>query len=221
MKAKGCSLREKKYARTKIAIMNAFMERLKHSRFEDISIKKVCGDAEVAEGTFFNYFPEKIDVIRYYLFLTTAKIVWKARRETPAGSYLLLIDTVFRQLAEEVYNNNLTYQIISVLLAQNERPRKITISALEKKLVFPDCPGIEETSPVLFEEWFRECVILAQKNGEIPETVNVDDLVISLMTIMCGTLLAIRFVDSDSRGCHYTRQLQALWRGVGAKERNK
>jgi len=221
MKAKEYSLREKKYARTKIAIMNAFMERLKKSRFDDISVKKVCVDAEVAEGTFFNYFPEKIDVIGYYLSLATVKIVWKARRETPAGRYLPLIDMVFSQLSGEVYNNNLMYQIISVLLAQDERPRKITISALEKELAFPDCPGIEETSPVLFEEWFKECIILAQKNGELPAAVNADDLVISLMTIMCGTLLAIRFRDSDSRGGHYKRQLQALWRGVGAKEQNK
>ena len=139
MKENEYSLREKKHARTKNAIMNAFMERLRHNRFDDISVRNVCDDAEVAEGTFFNYFPEKIDVIGYYLHLMTLKMIWKAKKETSSGKYLPVIDSVFRQLVEELNNNNLTYQIISVLLVQSERPKKVTISALEKRLAFPDC----------------------------------------------------------------------------------
>ena len=217
MKAKEGSLREKKHAKTKIAIMNAFMERLKHSRFDDISIKKVCEDAEVAEGTFFNYFPEKIDVIGYYLYLTTLKMIWKAQKETSTGKYLPLIDSVFSQLSEEWNNNNLTYQILSVLIVHSERPKKVTIPALEKRLAFPDCAGIEETPSVVLDEWFKECVILAQKNGELPSKANVDDVVVSLMTIITGTLLAIRFSKINNRGYHYIRQLQVLWRGFGVR----
>jgi AcrR family transcriptional regulator len=211
------SLRETKHARTKIAIMNAFMDRLRHNHFDEISIKEVCRDAEVAEGTFFNYFPEKIDVIGYFLYLTTVKIIWKGKKETSAKEYIPLIDSVFSQMSEECNNNNLTYQILSVLLAQSERPRRITISAFEKKLAFPHCAGIEETPTMALDEWLNECVILAQKNGELSAKINVEDVVVSLMTIITGTLLAIRFSNSNSRGYHYMRQLQALWRGLGVK----
>ena len=77
------SLREKKHARTKIALMSSFIERLRNSRFEDISIRDVCKSAEISEGTFFNYFPEKIDVITYYVNLMTMKVIWKARQKAP------------------------------------------------------------------------------------------------------------------------------------------
>ena len=50
------SLRERKYAKTKISLANAFMERLKTKRFSDIAIKEVCENVEVSEGTFYNYF---------------------------------------------------------------------------------------------------------------------------------------------------------------------
>ena len=209
------SLRERKYAKTKVAIMNAFMDRLKHNRFDDISIKEVCRDAEVAQGTFFNYFPEKIDVIGYFLYLTTIKMIWKGKKRTSAKVYLPLIGSVFSQMSEECNNSNLTHQILSVLLAQSERPRRVTISALEKKLAFPHCAGIEETPSMVLDEWFKECVILAQKNGELSSKINVEDVVVSLMTIITGTMLAIRFSNSNSRGYHYVRQLRALWRGLG------
>jgi AcrR family transcriptional regulator len=217
MQAKEYSLREKKHARTKIAIMNAFVERLRRSRFDDIAIREICRDLEVAEGTFFNYFPEKTDVLGYYLYLTTMKMIWQSRKSTPAGKYLPLIDSVFAQLSDELNNNNVAYRIISVLLVQSERPKRIVVSELEKKLAFPDCPGIEGTPAMILDEWFKECVISAQKKGELPARANVDDVVVSLMTIIAGTLLATRFSDNNSLGYHYMRQLQSFWRGMGVK----
>jgi AcrR family transcriptional regulator len=214
-------LRERKYARTKVGLMNAFMDRLKRSRFDDISIREVCQDAEVAEGTFFNYFPEKIDVVGYYLHLTTLKMIWKAKEETPAGKYIPLIDSVFGQISEELNNDNVIYQIISVLLVQGDRPKKIEISALEKKLAFPDYEGIEEMPSVILDEWLKECVVLAIKNGELPPKTKTEDVAVSLMTIIAGTLLAIRFGKSNGREYHYTRQLKALWKGLGVKEQGK
>jgi len=221
MEVKEYSLREKKHAKTKIVIMNAFMERLKHNRFDGISIKEVCKDIEVAEGTFFNYFPEKIDVIGYYLYLATLKIIWEAQEDAPAGKYLPLINSVFSHLSDEFNNNNAAYQIISVLLVQSQRPRKMAISDLEKRLAFPNCEGIEKIPSVILDEWLKEQVILGLNNGELPPKTNVEDIVVSLMTIIIGTLLVVRFNNSNSRDYHYMRQLKALWRELGANGNDK
>jgi len=209
------SLREKKHARTKIGLMNAFMERLETSRFEEISIKEVCRDLEIAEGTFFNYFPKKLDVIVYYLLLTNVKMSWTANRETPASRYLPRIDSLFLQISERLKNNNVIFQIISVLLAQNERPKKIAISALEKRLAFPGCEGIEKIPAMAIDEWLTGCIKSALKNRELPPKTKVEDVVVSLVTIITGTLLAVRFNNSKSREYHYLRQLKALWKGLG------
>ncbi|MDD5654895.1 MAG: TetR/AcrR family transcriptional regulator [Candidatus Omnitrophica bacterium] len=215
------SLREKKSARTKIAIINAFMERLKRKSFDDISIREVCRDAEVAQGTFFNYFPEKIDVISSYLHLMTSKMIWKAKNEVPAGRYLDIIDSVFKQLSVEWSSSNLAYQILSVLIAQGVRPKDISLSGIEKKLFFPDCPGIEEAPSVILDQWLKGCIIGARKNCELPLNINVDDVVISLITIITGTLLALRFENVNKCGYHYRRQLHDLWRVLGAEEKGR
>ena len=218
------SLREKKHARTKIALMNAFIERLRNSRFEDIAIKDACKNAEISEGTFFNYFPGKIDVITYYVNLMTMKLIWKARQKTSKGKYIVLINAFFKEMADEFTKLDITYELISIMVVQHEKPKKTALTDIEKHLVFPDLAGIEDIAPLMIDEFFRECMEGALKNGELPESVNIDNTLVSLVTIMVGTMIAVKFSDvvkfKDVKSVkhHYLRQLQMLWTGLGIKK---
>lgn len=136
MRVKEYSLRERKHVKTKIAIMDAFIKRLEKTRFDDISIREICKIVEVSEGTFFNYFPEKIDIINYYMNLMFLKVVWKTQKEAPQGKYLALINTVFRKLAEELNNVNIMYQLIAIMIVRQERPKTVAISNLERQIFF-------------------------------------------------------------------------------------
>ncbi len=210
-------LRERKHAKTKIAIMNAFIKRLESSRFEDISIKEICRDVEVSEGTFFNYFPEKIDIINYYTHLIFLKVIWKARKDSPQGKNLDLINTVFEKIAEELDNANIIYQIISIMLIQKERPKQIAIPDIEKYIAFPGYAGIEDIPTVFIDDFLRECLKGAVKNSELPKDTKINDVLVSLMAILGGTLLATKLADIKDRACHYIRQLQLFWKGLGLK----
>jgi len=218
MTEKKYSLREKKHARTKIVLMNAFLARLRNCRFEGISIREVCASAEISEGTFFNYFPEKIDVITYYVNLMTMKVIWKAQQKAPKGKYIALINVFFEEMADEFNNVNIAYELISIMVAQHEKPKKAAISDIEKHLVFPDLAGIEDMSPLLTEEFFGECIEGALKNGELPGNVKIDNALVSLLTIMVGTMIAVKFSNIKNIKYHYTRQLQILWTELGAKK---
>lgn len=212
------SLREIKHARTKIALMSAFLERLRNSHFEDISIKEVCQSVEVSEGTFFNYFPEKINVITYYVNLMTMKVIWKARKKVPKDKYIALINTFFEALADELGAINITYQIISIIVIQHEKPKKAVIPDIEKQLVFPGLAGIEGISPLMMDEFFEECINGALNNGELPGRVNADNTLVSLLTIMVGTMIAVKFRDNIKNiKRQYLRQLRMLWTELGVR----
>lgn len=211
MKVDKYSLRERKHARTKIAIMNAFIERLGKAPFEDISVREICESIEISEGTFFNYFSEKIDIINYYARLLFLKIVWKTRNEVPPEKYFASIEAVFKNAAAELNNINLIYQIISVLIRQREKPKAIAISNIEKRLAFPDCDGIENIPTIFIDDFFKNCVQAAIENGELPKKTNINDVLVSLMTILTGTLLATKFTNVKGRAYHYMRQLHILW----------
>jgi len=212
------SLREKKHARTKIALMSAFMTRLRNSRFEDISIRDVCKNAEVSEGTFFNYFPEKIDVITYYVNLMTIKLVWNAQQKSPKGKYITLVNAFFEELADEFAKINIKYEIISIIVVQHEKPKKSVIPDIEKHLFFPNLDGIEDIAPLFMDEFLKKCLEGALKTGELPENVNIDNALVSLLTIMVGTMIAIKFNNVKNIKYQYLRQLQILWTELGVKK---
>ena len=217
MKVREYSLRERKHAKTKIAIMNAFIKRLKKSRFENISILQICKDVEISEGTFFNYFSQKLDIINYYLYFLFLKVLWKTKKETPQGKYLASIEAVFKNAAQELDNINIIYQIISILIMQRERPKAITISNIEKRLAFPDYDGIEDIPVAFIDHFFEECLKAALKNGELPKKTNIDDVLVSLMAILGGTLLAAKLGNIKDHAYHYIRQLKLLWKGLEVK----
>jgi hypothetical protein len=217
MVAEEYSLRERKHAKTKIAIMDAFIKRLEKTRFDDISIREICKSVEISEGTFFNYFSEKVDIINYYSHLLFLKIFWKAQNEIPPGNYLALIEAVFKNVAAELNNVNIIYQIISVMIMQRDKPKTIIIPDVEKHFAFPDYKGIEDITPVFIDDFFEKCLKEAIKNGELPKKINIDDVLVSLTTIMVGTLLATKFVNIKDRTYHYMRQFNLLWKGLGIK----
>lgn len=57
--------RERKKEETKERIFNAAMKLFKARGFEETTIDDITGKADVAKGTFFNYFPKKEAVLRH------------------------------------------------------------------------------------------------------------------------------------------------------------
>lgn len=221
MAGKEYSLREIKHARTKITIMKIFIAALEKARYDDISIRCICRDAEISEGTFFNYFPEKIDIIHFFIQAILLKAIWQSRQFVPERHKLVLIETVFENLAGSINNANIMYQLIAAMMDQRELPKRGGVAPIERELLFPGCTGIEGVRDSGMEEFLTDCLKGAVKNGEIPKNANIDDMVVSLVTILTGTLLATKFADKDNNNIvyHFKRQLAILWSGIGGTAR--
>jgi len=76
--------------------------------------------------------------------------------------------------------------------------------------------GIEDVQSLLMEDFLRECLAGALKNSELPAKTNIADTLVSLMTIMVGTMIAVKFNDIRNIKYQYQRQLQMLWKESGA-----
>lgn len=68
------------------------------------------------------------------------------------------------------------------------------------------------------DEFFKDCLKKALKNGELPGHTKIGDVLVSLLTIMVGTLIAGKVADVSDLKYHYQRHLQMLWRELGAKK---
>lgn len=212
---KDFTLREKKYAKTKIALANAFIERLKKTKFSEISIKEVCESVEVSEGTFFNYFPQKVDVVFYYKQIIGLKISWEIKQSWGKKSPWALIEFTFNSIASELSQPYLFYEIISLFTAERKKSKEMALIPAEKFYANPGCGGIEDIPVELVEETLLALIKEAKQNGEFKEEIKPEEILLALMTILVGVPLAINIEDFGMLKKYYRLQLAILWKAVG------
>lgn len=209
------TLREKKYAKTKIILANAFMERLKKNRFNDISIKEICESVEVSEATFFNYFPQKVDVVFYFKQLFSLKLAYEIKKKSVQMGPQGLIEFTFDCVADEVGQPYLFYEIISLFTAEGKRPKEMELTSAEKFYANPDCEGIENFPVQSLEEQFLLLVEEAKRKGEIKNDIKPEDVSLTLLAILIGIPLAIDIDNFGKIKEYYRSQLSLLWKAVG------
>ncbi len=206
------SLREKKFAKTKIAITNELINRLETIHFEDILISDICEAIEMSEGTFYNYFPHKKDVIIYFQVLSLIYLRWYVDRHSTKKDVLSDLILFFEGVAKKFKNANLIYEIIAVFWRGNRKDELPIVSALEIKYAFPQCSEIEAIAPQRPEDYFKELVRTAIRNRELPKKTQVHDIVVALLTIFFGTSLALQENEFESLKEQYKKQLVRLWK---------
>lgn len=209
------TLREKKYAKTKIALTRAFMERLKSTKFSDISIKDVCASVEVSEGTFYNYFPSKADLACYFRTLTLLKIAWEVKKKKQELKPLELIEYVFDLILKDIEQPFLFYEVISIFTAERVKPDKESaVTEAEKFYAFPECPEIEKISVFTLGDIFFKIIEKGQKKGDFSKSIKIHDIVLALTAIVVGVPLVIEMEEFDKLRKFYRSQLSLLWKVV-------
>lgn len=216
-------LRERKQARSRLALLNAAVERMREKALADITVEELCQAAEVSKGTFFRYFARKVDLIFYYIRLWSIEVTWRERKAADSTSSLALIEALFEWTAA-VYEDHprIMSEMIALRafepqefarIAQNDI---IMVSKAERLIRFPKCEGIEEIPEGSFHPYFRRNLQAAIAKGELPKNTDIDSVVLSLACIFYGVPLML----DDRAPCNlaptYLRQLRLLWIGLRA-----
>ncbi|MBU2530972.1 MAG: TetR/AcrR family transcriptional regulator, partial [Elusimicrobia bacterium] len=96
------SLRERKHAQTKVNLAKAFFKEICQSGFHDVSIKKVSEMSNVSEGTFFNYFPKKVDILCYSMRMSALSAIMDVKNKGNKLSTINLVMEVFKNMFKEI-----------------------------------------------------------------------------------------------------------------------
>jgi hypothetical protein len=214
MEQKNFSLREKKFAKTKIALMDEFITRLQDQRFNDISIKDVCDRVEVSEATFYNYFPQKVDLIIYFKQLFAIKSIWLVQKKGQQLSSVGQIHLFFSIMADEMPSPNMFYEFIAIFVGERFRMEAQEISPVERFYAFPKCPGIEDIPAMTFEHYLLQIVVQALKDKSIKTKLPAVDILTGLMSILVGVPMTIDAGDFTHLGKHYKKQLSIYFKGI-------
>jgi len=222
MAIKDIPLRERKQAKTRLAIYDACIRALKTKRLADIKVEEICEEVEISRGTFFTYFPKKQDVIIYATRLWSIKIGWVASQTPQKELGIAFIEYIFNNLSSDIQKSQMLWVEITVLRAFEPETiyllnqNKISLVTKTDKIIrFPDKPGIEDIPEGTIVTLFRENLKIAIKKRELPTTLDIDSALISLTSIVYGVpMMMAAYTDLERLPDEYDRQLNILWAGL-------
>lgn len=211
-----CSLRERKYAKTKNIILDIFTEKLKKQLIEEVSIKDICIEAQISEGTFYNYFPKKTDILVLFIAQWSIKARWLADKKfAETGSGLRAIDEIFAFTADEMQRRGpVMFEVISFLSRMRTTPPVEDISMAEKLVAFPDMMGIEKVKAQNLVDMAKFFLDKAIANRELPKNVNMEKLQLGIRTIFFGAPLALTQAHVKKVGFVYQNSMDMLWSSI-------
>ena len=186
-------LREKKFARVRLAILSVILQLLQERSLVAISVREICELAQVAPATFFNYFPSKEDVLVYYMRLWSIPVTLQCRAVAAQRNVLDAVVSVFDYTAHEMEQHpRLMFEIIAYIAHATEPPHPSSLTRAERLLAFPDLAGAEDVEPQSIDELFTAQLKQAVRTGELPSSLSIEAVALLLKTIFYGVPLATR-----------------------------
>jgi len=216
------SLREKKYARTKLALLDAATERIGEKTFDAISVKELCEQAEVSEATFFNYFPKKQDLLSYFIQLWVLEVIWKIEHALEEQGGIRAIEEAFSHTGEEVRKRpRIMLELIAYMALDPDKGQcpshTAAVTLAERLLRFPVLPGIEAIEACNgLDDVFRPPLLKAIEAGELPASTNVEAALTALFAVFFGVPLGMAWQDAGLVAAAYRQQLDLVWAGLRA-----
>ena len=209
------SLRERKFARTRLSLAEAATRHMEAASFETLSVKALCERVQISEATFFNYFPKKEDLIMYLDRLWTLELNWYGQQVTEQQQGLAVIEALFRYTAIQVQKKpGLMGEIIAHEARAREHQEGPAITRAERLQAFQDLDGIEALPDDSLEHLLRNALQSAIEGGELPANTAVPAAMVGLVSIFYGVPLAMQHGNAAAIGAMYRQQLSILWEGL-------
>lgn len=176
-------VRAHKSAKIKLDILIASTQLLGKKPFRDLYVEEICDKAGVSKVTFFKYFPQKDDVLLYYLriwCLDRAIELYHEPKEALEGVNYLL-----DKLADSYEKNpGLFLSLISYLTSLQRPPSPFPLKMIERELLYPNDKAINEVELLsihqMLEKFLLEAIFKKQVTG-VSDTKDIGNLFLSVI----------------------------------------
>lgn len=211
-------LRERKYYRTRIQLARALRAQLEQVSLEDLNVRDLCEEVEVAEATFYNYFPKKSDLLAYLSQLWSVELAWQGQQALAQGAGgLAVVQAVFDRAAQHFQTApGAAGELVAWQARSRQRQAPEPLAPNERRIAFPDQPGIEAMDDQRLDQVFATAVQRAIDQNELPRNTHLPTTMIALIAIFNGVPLALRLSNPAGIGAMYRQQLMVLWMGLKA-----
>ncbi|MFP3389909.1 TetR/AcrR family transcriptional regulator [Brevibacillus sp. SIMBA_040] len=203
------SLREKKKAKTKLALLEGCLELIGEGTFRRVLVEDICQHAEVSKVTFFKFFPQKEDLLTYFMSIWQAECFLELSSSSKRG--LEAIRYIFAKVTEDGKKYpGIMLSLISFLSEQQMHPWVPTLSEAELYLLFPEEANRAAISEVSLYDIFKKSVAEAREDGHLSLRVSDEEAVILLFSMFYGAYLSAHLFRASDFMSFYEMHLKSL-----------
>ncbi|WP_134703359.1 TetR/AcrR family transcriptional regulator [Ammoniphilus sp. YIM 78166] len=182
------SLREIKKARGKISLLEAGLSLIGENTFREVNLEELCRKAEISKVTFFKFFPQKEDLLVYFMRIWLSQRLLELHLEPRKG--VAAIEYLFQSIADGSEERpGLMLSLISFLAEQRMHPHMPTLSEAEIHLFFPGHEDLVHAEPPDLAAFFFHYVEEGKAAHELRTDLTSDEMVNVLFTIFYGAFL--------------------------------
>jgi AcrR family transcriptional regulator len=222
MNIKDIPLQQRKQAKKRLELLDAATQLMREKPLAEISVGEICQEVDISKGTFFRYFPRKVDLIFYHVRLWTIESVLYANKVAKGSPGLATIEALFEWTAGTVIDHPNLFAELTALRAfepeefkKHIHSNKNMVSHAERLLRFPEMEGIDLIPDGTFHRIFESNLNDAVAKGQISKRINIQDAILSLASIFYGIPLMLAGQDDQiDLASAYQKQLQILWTGL-------
>jgi AcrR family transcriptional regulator len=192
-------LRERKAAKLKLLLVDLLTEELKSQDFQNINVERLSEKAMISKVTFYNYFPEKEDILRYFLSIWVYRLIIDCHRLNKQG--MAAVRFVFENMAENLNKNpNLYGNMLSLLTRKREFEYVQELTLAERAALYSD-ERLQAVEVKLSMGHFlqTQCAI-AIEQGEIKSSLSPEDLSLLIGSLIHGSCILGFRVDPAKPG---------------------
>lgn len=204
-------LRERKHARTKLALLDAFVAAMEQKPIEEIAVRELCATVPVSEATFFNYFRGKADLVTYFVQLWSLDHAWHATRTLERDGALAALHEIFARTAATVREHPRVMAEVVAAQARYEGPVVAhEIGLAERRERFAELEGIDALPALGLDSLLPWLLEEAVRRGELSEEAPRELLFLTLAAVFFGTPIALLRVHPEAVGEAWSAQLELL-----------
>jgi AcrR family transcriptional regulator len=200
-------------ARIKLNILSSTLDLLGKKSFKDLHVEQICSRAGVSKVTFFKYFPQKEDVLLYFMrvwSLRRSVELFKEPRSGLQGVYYL-----FDRMADtfERYPG-LPLSVVSYWTSDNSPPSAFPLKDMEKRILYPGKRYVTDMQVFTVPQFLEHFLLEAIMNREIQRVSDSRELTNLFMSILYGTLITAHVRQVSPLRMIFRRHIDMTLKGI-------
>ena len=195
------SLREKKKIETKNKIFEVSGRLFKKKGFDNVTVDEITKEAGIAKGTFFNYFPTKLSLLRYF-----EKLKEK-----------LTYDRVKKETARSIPAKEKIKNIMVFVAKSNEKDKELTKLLVFEYIKYTGSRAEDEGTSQGFSKVLYHLLGEGARKGEVQSDIDLEKASENLAAVYFQSLIKWLRSDTDySFSEDISERIDMIFEGIGS-----